>query len=88
MGAARARYMVDVYVSEKSRKVPKEVTSELKGALSGKMMSRMKKEAVRCPVVNDEVAFLVCFACPSFLRRVKGVVHCAGGDPPRYYLPG
>ncbi|HEY6283864.1 MAG TPA: hypothetical protein VIW22_08075 [Nitrososphaerales archaeon] len=52
-------------------------------------MSKMKKESVNCPVVNKEVAFLVCFACPSFLRRVKGVVDCAGGKgPPPEWLLG
>ena len=49
----------------------------------------MKKESVNCPVVNREVAFLVCFACPSFLRRVSGVVDCAGGQgPPQEWLLG
>jgi hypothetical protein len=79
---SEAKYKVEVFVSSKPKKVPKEVIGELKGALSAKMMSRMKKESVNCPVVKKEVAFLVCFACPSFLRRVKGVVDCLGGKPP------
>lgn len=79
--------MVKVYDSPSPRKVPKVVTAELKGVASGKQMGRMKKEAVNCPVVNDEVNFLVCFACPSFIRRVKGEVDCAGGNgPPREWL--
>ena len=49
----------------------------------------MKKESVDRPVVKEEVAFLVCFARPSFLRRVSGVVDCAGGDgPPKEWLLG
>lgn len=81
------KYEVPIYGVDKPAKVPKEVTTELKGAVSGKMVARMKKEAVKCPVVNDEVTFLVCFTCPSFLRRVKGVVHCAGTQPPTHYKP-
>lgn len=80
--SSEPKYKVDVFIAEKPKKVPKEVTSELKGAVSAKMMSRMKKESVNCPVVKREVAFLVCFACPSFLRRVRGVVDCLGEKPP------
>ena len=83
------KFKVDIYDSQKPRKVPKVVSEELKGAASAKAMSRMKKESVNCPVVNKEVAFLVCFACPSFLRRVSGVVDCAGGKgPPQEWLLG
>ena len=40
-----------------------------------------------CPVVKGEVGFLICFACPSFVRRVTGEVHCAGGNgPPKEWL--
>jgi hypothetical protein len=81
------KYEVPVLAVAKPAKVPKEVTSELKGVVSGKMISKMKKEAVHCPVVKDDVTFLVCFTCPSFLRRVKGVVHCAGTEPPAHYKP-
>jgi hypothetical protein len=83
------KFKVKVYDSAKPKKVPKAVTGELKGAASAKAISRMKKESVDCPVVGGEVAFLVCFACPSFLRRVSGVVDCAGGQgPPKEWLLG
>jgi hypothetical protein len=83
------KFKVNVYASAKPKKVPKVVSDELKGAASGKAISRMKKESVNCPVVQKEVAFLVCFACPSFLRRVSGVVDCAGGQgPPADWLVG
>lgn len=83
------KFKVQIYPSPKPKKVPKIVSEELKGAASAKAMSRMKKESVNCPVVNREVAFLVCFACPSFLRRVSGVVDCAGGQgPPKEWLLG
>lgn len=77
------KYKVEVLHPEKPKKVPKEVAQELKGVASGKMMARMKKESVNCPVVKSEVAFLVCFACPSFIRRVSGVVDCAGQQGPK-----
>ncbi len=87
--SADAKFKVKIYPSPKPKKVPKVVSDELKGAASAKAMSRMKKESVDCPVVKREVAFLVCFACPSFLRRVSGVVDCAGGQgPPQEWLLG
>ena len=87
--SADTKFKVKIFDSPKPRKVPKVVSETLKGAASAKAMSRMKKESVDCPVVGNEVAFLVCFACPSFLRRVTGVVDCAGGDgPPKEWLLG
>jgi len=83
------KFKVDIFPTVKPKKVPKVVSDQLKGAASGKAISRMKKESVNCPVVKKEVAFLVCFACPSFLRRVTGVVDCAGGQgPPQEWLLG
>jgi hypothetical protein len=85
--SAESKFKVEVYDSPKPKKVPKAVSDQLKGAASAKAISRMKKESVNCPVVKNEVAFLVCFACPSFLRRVTGVVDCAGGQgPPQEWL--
>lgn len=84
-----AKFKVTIYPSAKPRRVPKAVSDVLKGAASAKAISRMKKESVNCPVLNKEVAFLVCFACPSFLRRVSGMVDCAGGQaPPEEWLLG
>ena len=83
------KYLVKVYPSLKPRRVPKLVSEELKGSAGPKAISRMKKESVDCPVVKREVGFLICFACPSFLRRVSGEVHCAGGNgPPKEWLIG
>ncbi len=81
------QFVVKVKEAVKPKRIPKDVTTQLKGVASGKAMARMKKENVDCPVVKDEVGFLICFACPSFVRRVMGEVHCAGGDgPPREWL--
>jgi len=87
--STETKFKVNIYPSSKPKKVPKAVSEALKGAASGKAIARMKKESVDCPVVKKEVAFLVCFACPSFLRRVTGVVDCAGGQgPPEEWLLG
>ena len=83
------KFKVKIFPSPKAKKVPKVVTDELKGTAGAKAIARMKKESVECPVVGKEVAFLVCFACPSFLRRVTGEVDCAGGQgPPKEWLLG
>lgn len=83
------KFKVKVYGAAKPRKIPKVVAEGLKGAASPKSISRMKKESVDCPVAKREVGFLICFACPSFLRRVTGVVDCAGGQgPPEEWLKG
>jgi hypothetical protein len=85
--SADYKFVVKVYAATKPKRIPKVVTEQLKGVASAKAMARMKKESVDCPVVNAEVGFLVCFACPSFVRRVKGEVNCAGGEgPPREWL--
>ena len=84
-----AKFKVEIMELENAKKVPKVVSEQLKGVASGKMLSRFKKEAVNCPVVKRELAFLVCFACPSFVRRVSGVVDCAGGQgPPKEWILG
>lgn len=72
------KFYVKVYELAKPAKVPKEVQESLKGVASGKMMTRMKKEAIFCPVLVCERPFLECFACPNFMRRFKGEVHCSG----------
>lgn len=72
--------MVKVEPSEKPLRPSKESLELLKGAISKKMLSKMKKECVNCPVVGRYVPFLDCFACVSFIRRVKGEVHCAGTE--------
>ena len=87
--SATTKFQVKVFAPEKPKKVPKIVSEQMKGGASPKMMSKMKKEAVDCPVVKKELAFLVCFGCPSFVNRVSGVVGCAGGQgPPADWLLG
>jgi len=84
-----AKFQVEIFAPEKPKRIPKAVSEQLKGGASPKMISRMKKESVNCPVVKKEVAFLICFSCPSFVNRVSGVVGCAGGQgPPEEWLIG
>ncbi len=73
-----AKYVVQVTTPEKSPPTPKQFIQELKGAVSGKQIAKMKKEAVDCPVLVKKVSFVQCFACPNFIRRVKGEVGCRG----------
>jgi len=87
--SADVKFKVEIMQLEKPKRVPKVVGEQLKGVASGKMISKFKKEAVNCPVLNKELAFLVCFACPSFVRRVSGVVDCAGREgPPDEWIIG
>ena len=75
-----ARFVVDVKTLSKALPVPKEGVQALKGVASGKMLARMKKESVDCPVKNTAMSFILCFTCDNFLRRVKGKVDCKGGN--------
>jgi len=73
-----ARFVVDVKALSKALSVPKESVQALKGVVGGKMLARMKKESVDCPVKNTTISFILCFSCDNFLRRVKGKVDCRG----------
>ena len=73
-----AKYIVQVVVPDESIPTPKQYLQDLKGVVGGKQLSRMKKEAVDCPVLAKKVSFAQCFACPNFVRRVKGEVGCRG----------
>ncbi len=85
--SADYKFVVKIKEATKPKRVPKEVSAQLKGVASAKAIARMKKESVDCPVLNQEVGFLICFACPSFVRRVTGEVNCAGGNgPPKEWL--
>ncbi|MCX8201722.1 MAG: hypothetical protein RMI43_03390 [Candidatus Caldarchaeum sp.] len=72
------KYFVEVKAGSKALKVEPEALEVVKNAVKGKMLARMKKEYVDCPVAGEAVAFLSCFVCVSHIRRVRGVVHCAG----------
>jgi hypothetical protein len=69
------KYMVDVVEAPKAIPAPKDSLEAIKGAVKGKALAKMKKEAVDCPV---KVSFVECFTCSNFNRRVRGKVGCAG----------
>jgi hypothetical protein len=72
------KYNVDVVEVPKAIPAPKESLEAIKGAVKGKALAKMKKEAVDCPVKLKRVSFVECFTCSNFNRRVRGKVGCAG----------
>jgi hypothetical protein len=72
------KYLVDIFMPPKAIPTPKEWLEAIKGAVKGKMLAKMKKEAVNCPVKVKAVSFVECFTCPNFNRRVRGKVGCRG----------
>ena len=75
---AEDKYSVDVVEVPKAIPASKESLEAIKGAVKGKALAKMKKEAVDCPVKAKRVSFVECFTCPNFNRRVRGKVGCAG----------
>jgi len=73
-----AKYELDIRITEKPFKIPKDKLSGYKGVISGRKIAYMKKEAVSCPVKGEAVPFLECYDCENFMRRMKGKVHCSG----------
>jgi hypothetical protein len=72
------KYLVDIFTRPKAIPSQKESLEAIKGAVKGKMLARMKKEAVNCPVKLKAVSFVECFTCPNYNRRVRGKVGCKG----------
>tara|TARA_B100001013_G_scaffold328496_1_gene242266 strand:+ start:1386 stop:1652 length:267 start_codon:yes stop_codon:yes gene_type:complete len=83
MESNKTKFKVDIFqlpLDQKPKKVSKEIKEAMKGVISAKKMAKLKKDAVNCPVLKEERGFLECFVCKSHIRRVKGVVDCAGGS--------
>ena len=72
------KYLVDIFTPPKAVPSPKEALEAIKGAVKGKMLAKMKKEPVDCPVKLKVVSFVECFTCPNFNRRIRGKVGCKG----------
>ncbi len=72
------RYIVEVRQVNRSMRVPREVVEEIRRAVGRKMISRMRREVVECPVTGKTTPFLICFTCKNFIRRVMGKVYCRG----------
>ncbi len=73
-------YYVEVKKGTKAFKVDSKIIESLKKSLNTKMIATMKKEYVDCPIVKQEVVFLICYNCVSHIRRIRGVVHCEGKE--------
>lgn len=71
-------HIIEIKTSTARTKVPKEKVEQLKGVVGAKTIARMKKERVECPVTMTTKSFVECFTCSSFVRRIKGQVHCSG----------
>lgn len=71
-----SRFVVEIKTLPRAKKW-KGYTLEVVPA-GKKMLRKMKKEAVDCPVSKETVPFIECLGCQSFIRRVKGRVHCRG----------
>jgi len=74
------KYEVSVISLERAMRVPKALSEELKNLPSKKMLRKMKREAVDCPVRGKRVSFVECYLCPNFVRRVRGIVYCRGEE--------
>jgi len=72
------KYLVDIVIPPKAIPSSKESLEAIKGAVKGKMLAKMKKEAVNCPVKQKTVSFVECFTCSNFNRRIRGKVGCRG----------
>lgn len=72
------KYLVDIFMPPKAVPSPKTTLEAIKGAVKGKMLAKMKKEAVDCPVKLKVVSFVECFTCTNFNRRIRGKVGCKG----------
>ena len=67
---------IKVEKTDKTQRVPREITSKLKEiGILGKLKF-MKKELVECPKMKRKISPLYCFQCQYFIRRVKGYIHC------------
>lgn len=71
---------MEVKTSQRPLKVDRAIVDGLKKSLSNKMISKMKKEYVECPVAKQVVPFLLCYNCVSFIRRFQGLVDCEGKE--------
>ena len=78
MSSPEPKHIVEIKTLAKPMPIPKEAMESVKGAIGGRIVSRMKKEALDCPVRSRQVSFVECFVCGNFLRRVKGKIHCKG----------
>lgn len=56
----------------------KALLEQLGSGRARQFKKKFGRDYVDCPHKGKQVPFLLCFTCPGFVRRVKGVVHCRG----------
>ena len=91
MGELEHKFEVTILEREKTQRLNGEAKEELTAnglmdghgklkikGISSKMLKRMKREYVACPVMEKDVQFIQCFACENFQSRVTGKVLCKG----------
>lgn len=91
MSELEYKFEVDILEREKSQRLDADTKRELTAAglmddkgklklkgVSPKMLKRMKREYVACPVMDRDVQFIQCFICGNFQSRVTGQVLCKG----------
>jgi len=76
------KYEVEVLELPRAMRVPKEVVESLSPGFSKSTIRKLKRQAVDCPVLQKRVSFIVCYQCPNFVRRVRGIVYCRGEPLP------
>ena len=94
------KFEVEIHSTEERQKIPLPVKERLREAgmaddkgklsikgVSPKMLRRMKKEYVQCPVLEERTQFLMCFMCSNFQSRVMGKVLCRGQPLPGAEAP-
>ena len=74
------KFKLSVETLPKPARISGEELKRLRELVKGKLLKRMKSEAVRCPLRNELVPFIKCFTCGNFIMRIRGQVYCRG-DP-------
>lgn len=70
-------FHVEVRPVQRSLPTSTEALESVRG-LGAKTVSRMRREAVDCPVLAKTRPFIECFVCQSFIGRARGIVDCEG----------
>lgn len=81
------KYEVEVVKLERALRVRRELKKKIEDMLGKSTVRKFAKDAVDCPVLGKRVSFIFCYACPNFVRRYRGVVHCRGDPLPPDFQP-
>lgn len=67
---------IPVEKTEKSQRVPREISERIKELGIYSKVKFMKKELVTCPMREKKISPMYCMQCQYFSRRIKGVIYC------------